>query len=236
MCLARHDIHFQLIPVPSARITRRPARTMQNPFIPTSGSNRHQVRSVFIRTKADEVSRAAPRTLHAMADAASHGSPSHQQRGIRATVSAQNPSPTLAKSMANHWTFADPNVAHWTFADLTPLHHRILIECGPKTSSLCRRVGYHRHAIPISPIANQSEINGSTSGMAYESRLASLFPGALVARSTLRRQVFYWSRWQQGVLPSDLPCTDGEGKELPVLRHRCRRGRSRIPSLPTLSP
>ena len=108
MRFARHHVCLQLVPIPSTGITRRAARTMQNPLVPTSGTNRYEARAIFVRTEADQISGAAPRTLNAMADAGCHG------------LLARTPRPTLAKSLAIDWTFADFNAAHWTFADLSP--------------------------------------------------------------------------------------------------------------------
>src|SRR5579859_229361 len=88
---ARHHVRLQLAPIPSTGMTRRAARTMQNPFIPTSGRNWDKVRPVFIRTEPDQVPGAAPRTLYAMANTRGHGSLCHQKSGCAQALNARTP-------------------------------------------------------------------------------------------------------------------------------------------------
>jgi hypothetical protein len=150
MRFARHNVHLQLIPIPSTRIIRRPARTMQNPFIPTSGRNRDEVGPVLIRTETDEVPRAAPRTLHAMSDATSHGSLCHRNARFAPWSQRQNPSPDLSEIDGKPLDVRGPQCRALDVCGphSAPRLHRL--QCSPKTSRLRRRVGYHRQAIPIS--------------------------------------------------------------------------------------
>jgi hypothetical protein len=65
----------------------------------------------------------------------------------------------------------------------------------------------------------------------YEFGSACVFAGATLARSALRRQVFYRRDWQWGLLPFDLSSSYGKRKEHPVFSECvCGRG-SRLSAL-----
>src|SRR5260370_42371767 len=68
----------------------------------------------------------------------------------------------------------------------------------------------------------------------HESGLPGMFAGAAVARSTLRRQILYWSDRQWSLLPSNLPCTDCERKECSLFSERGGGGGSGVPALPAV--
>src|ERR1035437_7058520 len=90
---------------------------------------------------------------------------------------------------------------------------------GPKTSSFVRESGYH-----------QWEETQVEDGIGLE----SLFEGSTIARCAVRRQVLHWRTRKPSVLPSDLPRTHRERKELPILSHCGGRRGSGVSSLPAV--
>src|SRR6266436_3769116 len=62
-------VHLQLGRVPSTGTGRLAARTVQDPSLPASFNQRHQVRSVTVRTETNQIPSMALRTFHTMANA-----------------------------------------------------------------------------------------------------------------------------------------------------------------------
>ena len=66
-------VHPQLTPGPSTGTGRLTARTIQDPLFGESLHQRHQVGSVRVGTKPNQISSKAPRTLNAMTNTRCHG-------------------------------------------------------------------------------------------------------------------------------------------------------------------
>jgi hypothetical protein len=112
----------------------------------------------------------------------------------------------------------------WTFADAVPIEN----QCG----SVNLGTDTLRSVVRKRPVGFQKA--AMMDSRQYETRLASLFPGAALARCALRRKVFYWSARQPSVLPLDLSCAHCEGEECPIFPERGRRGGGWFSSLSAL--
>ena len=72
MRAVRNRVHIQLVPAPSTRHVGLAAGAVKGPLLREADDQRQQIRAVVVRTESHQISRAALRTLNAMAHSIGH--------------------------------------------------------------------------------------------------------------------------------------------------------------------